>query len=99
MTLRRQRLFMIACVATALAADRVCAAAPVLRPQIIDVARTITRRLVVSFRQVVPAARMRHEPSESPGVLRALPVRPARQPLVLPFDSSPAEYRLPPPLI
>lgn len=89
---------MVACVATALTADRLAAAAPVLRPQVLDVARQITRRLVVSFRQTIPAIRVREYHREGAETPLDPAVFIAEEPTALPFGSTPSLYRLPPPL-
>jgi|GEM_PF-7115619 len=55
---RTRQLIAVVMVATALAADRVTMAAPILRPQIADTARKVANRISRSFCQVVPAARL-----------------------------------------
>ena len=94
---RAQRLVMVACVATALCADRVGAAVPSLRPQAIETARTIAGRLVVSFRRIVPAVRL-HEARREERPIALRPVcREASAPHTHPCPLAPSLYRLPPP--
>jgi hypothetical protein len=95
---RTRRVLMVAMVATALSADRLAAAAPAARPQVSQAARQFAGRLVGSFRRAIPAVRLREFRREEVAVCRpARSVAPEPQALT-PFDASPTQYRLPPPL-
>lgn len=87
---------MVAFVATALAADRMAAASPVLRPQVGQVARRVADRLVLSFRRVVCAVEVqplrRQERIES-----QRSILPVVDQIVYWVDFSPFQNRLPPP--
>jgi len=62
---RARTILTITLLATALCADRAATAAPLLRPQVADVARQVVRRLSVSFRRTMPA--MCLQPSRQEG--------------------------------
>lgn len=91
---------MVAFVATALAADRVATSAPALRPtQMAVAARRLTGRLVVSLRRVVAAAPMRpSRRDEQPAHVALVPALVTNQ-AIHPFEFSPFQFRLPPPLL
>src|SRR5512144_2338511 len=94
---RARRVLMVALVAMALSADRVVAVAPVLRPDVGGVARTLASRLVVSFRHTIPAARLQAFASE----YRAAPAAQVAYPELIAvchhLALSPFQFRLPPP--
>ncbi len=95
-----RRFVVIAMLGSALAADRVAVAAPVLRPQVINVARRFTRRLVVSFRRTIPAAAIReYRQRQDLAPAQTITTVVADEPVPSPFDGSPALYRLPPPAL
>jgi hypothetical protein len=58
MNRRRRQVIAIALVAAALCADRAVAAAPTERPQAQSVAGRFVSRLSVTFRRVLPGARV-----------------------------------------
>jgi plasmid stabilization system protein ParE len=95
---RRHQVIAVVMLATALAADRVAtAAAPVLRPQIVQTARKISDRLTRSFREVVPAQRM--TPARIVRVVTAAPDRiPSHQTRIHSSAGSVFRFRLPPPI-
>ena len=70
------------------------------KPQAVSVARRLAAKLTTSFRQVLPAARLtplwvNNDTSELVSIVAGASV-----PLPLaPFDSSPALYPLPPPIL
>lgn len=88
---------MVAFVATALCADRVATAAPMLRPEVVSIARRLASRLVVSFRGTIPAVRI-HETRDHKPSLVALAAPAAEQSdVVQRVTISPFQFRLPPP--
>ena len=98
---------MVAFVATALAADRAVAAAPQDRPgrsqttATPNAARRLAGRLVVTFRQSVPSLPWRPFRQD---LLKTQPqtfptFAPDAEPPASQFDSSPFQYRLPPPAV
>jgi hypothetical protein len=92
---------MVAFVATALAADRVGAAAPILRPNNMAVAaRQLAGRLAVGFRQV--AAVVRYQPfrrNERPAASSTASRLPAIALLAHPCQFWLWQFRLPPPTV
>ena len=88
----------MALVATALCADRLATAEPGFRPQqMAQFARQLATRLTVSFRRVVPAARLdqpRQDVQEGQPVLRLAASLPA---IAHPAAFCPFQFRLPPP--
>jgi hypothetical protein len=94
---RAQRILMAALVATALTAGRLADAAPALRTPVTQSAIRFAGRLVVSLRRTIPSVRLREFRRDE--TIAAASVRPAQsEPLpLIPFDASPAQYRLPPP--
>ncbi len=94
----RNQLIAIVMLATALTADRIATAAPVLRPQIVQTARRITDRLSRSFRQVVPAHRITQT-----RCITNIPVPENRvmenQTTIHPTPPTPHHYRRPPPAL
>lgn len=91
---------------TALCADHVAAAAPVVRapvaardpvPPVVQLAGRIVSRLSRSFSQAVPH-RLPHEARRPDAAVGQVPARPADQSLsVAPPPISPFQFRLPPP--
>ena len=96
---RTRRFLMVAFVATTLCVDRASIAAPTLRPQMADVARKLTSRLVVSFRRSIPATHFRAlRRDEHPILAFVLPCIEPRQ-AAHQCESWPFQYRLPPPAL
>jgi hypothetical protein len=95
-----RRVVMVAFVASALCADRMAsAAAPLVRPEVVCVARRITTRLAASFRHTVPAARLLEEQALKP-IAPARPTLAVNVPATFfPVEVSPFQFRLPPPLV
>jgi hypothetical protein len=96
--MRRSRHVLAAVVvATALCADRASAAAPQVRPQVSQLARTVANKLTSSFRRVVPTVRFvenrREGLCDAPKSMRAE----AAAPIVHETQGSPFQFRLPPP--
>ena len=92
-----RRLLAAALVAAALCADRTVTAAPLLRPEAVQLAQRLVNRLSVSFRRVAPVTRFFADRQagpdiaavgRSPGRLDAPHVR---------LPVSPFQFRLPPP--
>ena len=98
--MRKARYLLAATLlATALCADRAMAAAPTLRPEVVQLAERFVSRLSISFSRVVSGVRIfaerRH--SEEFASVRSLPstwVAPAHPQPILPF-----QFRLPPPTV
>ena len=70
------------------------------KPQAVSVARRLAAKLTTSFRQVLPAARLtplriNNDTSELVSIVPATSVSLP----IMPFDSSPALYPLPPPIL
>ena len=96
---RARKVLLVAFVATALSADRmVSAAAPTMRPQVMDSARRLAGRLVVNLRRTVPQTFCRTE-ARNAIASPVLPVERAAEPIhIQPVQVSPFQFRLPPPL-
>lgn len=94
-----QRLILIACMTSALAADRVAAAAPSVRPVVLQTARQIAGRLVISFRRTVPAVRMQQARCDEAKPQTAATAFAPAAAQAHPCDFSPQQYRLPPPAL
>lgn len=94
-----RRILMVAFVATALAADHVAAAAPSVRPAVIESARRLAGRLVVTFRRTVPSIRFQpfradeRPADETPSFVAVDAALPHL------FAASPFQFRLPPPAL
>ena len=92
-----RHIIAVTLVATALCADRVAMASAQLREPSPGIARQLANRLTVTFRRVVPTVTIHQVRREgmAPGwpvvLLTATPV------LVHPVESSPFQFRLPPP--
>ena len=97
---RTQRVLVVAFVATALAADRLGAAAPVLRPNnMVVAARQLAGRLAVGFRRAVIIVRyqpFRRDDRPANAVFASLSTGVRLQ--VHPCEYSPFQFRLPPPV-
>jgi len=93
-----RRLLAAALVAAALCADRTVTAAPLLRPEAVQLAQRLVNRLSVGFRRVTPVTRFFADRQAGPdmaAVSRAssqLDVPHIRLPI------SPFQFRLPPPV-
>jgi hypothetical protein len=92
-----RKVIVVVMLAGALCADRVATAAPQVRPQVVEIARNMTRRLSINLRRVVPATRLHETRQEGIARIDATCVR------VVPADYdhlalSPFQFRLPPPL-
>ena len=98
---RSRQVVAIALVAAALCADRAVAAAPALRPQVSGVAGKLVTRLSVSFRRVVPAARVYQTRCDQGVAAIAAPVGFAQDDTTVCFRTrlSPTVLSLPPPLV
>lgn len=94
-----QRLILIACMTSALAADRVAASAPSVRPVVLQTARQLAGRLVISFRRTVPAVRMQRARCDEVGPQTAAVDFAPVVAQAHPCDFSPEQYRLPPPAL
>lgn len=93
---RTHQVIAVMMLATALAADRVAAAAPNLRPQIATTARRISAQITRSFREVIPVQRMAVARSVRPALV--IPDQPAvDQAVVHPAVGPSHQFRLPPP--
>jgi hypothetical protein len=99
--MRRSRHVLAAVVvATALCADRASAAAPQVRPQVSQLARTVANKLTSSFRRVVPTVRFVENRREGLCDAMLLPPADAGSPTcVHASDASPFRFRLPPPVL
>ena len=103
--MHRTRQMLVATVLTTAlitGAARGAEAAPPSRPQAVSVARRLASKLTTSFRQVVlaPSARlapMHMSNDTSTVVARSAPASVSLP--IAPFDSSPALYPLPPPIL
>ena len=87
-------------VATALAADAVSAAAPTNRPQLIQNARQLAGRLVVSFKRTIPASRfgsLQRTDAQPSAARRQMTFTP--QAVFHPTEISAFQFRLPPPTL
>jgi hypothetical protein len=94
-----RRILMVAFVATALAADHVAASAPSVRPVVVETAKRLAGRLVITFRRTVPSIRFQpfradERPADETPAFVAVDA-------VLPHwsASSPFQFRLPPPIL
>jgi hypothetical protein len=94
---RRRQVIAVTLVAAALCADRVVVAAPVLRvPHKTTATERLVTRLTISFRRVIPAARVIQTRRDG---LVLLPCEVAPEPVhVSPPPTSPFQFRLPPPV-
>ena len=101
LTRKQRQVLAVLAVTTALCADHVATAAPVLRPQVGHLAGRIVNRLTQSFgRAVADAARvlprqrvLTARPAPRDSVAPTVAVAPVPQPL------SPFQFRLPPPTL
>jgi hypothetical protein len=94
-----RRILMVAFVATALAADHVAAAAPSVRPVVVETAKRLAGRLVVTFRRTVPSIRFQpFRADERPADVKPTVVA-VEWALPHLFESSPFQFRLPPPVL
>ena len=98
--MRRSRHVLAAVVvATALCADRASAAAPLDKPQVAQLARTVAKKLTSSFRRVVPSIRFVENRREGLCDLTASLRTEVRTPIVHATMGSPFQFRLPPPAL
>ncbi|MGH7213700.1 MAG: hypothetical protein ACREIT_02905 [Tepidisphaeraceae bacterium] len=100
MAIRTRQAVVIAVLATALCADRASAEAVAPAPRSQGVARGLVSRLTLSLRQshaprLCPSRQ--DFPGSTPTTSRALPVQDV--PVVHPAESSPFQFRLPPPVL
>jgi hypothetical protein len=99
MTRKTRQVLLALAVTTALCADQVAVATPILRPQVAQLAGQIVNRLSRSFRHVVTVESPLHERDRSPldrdATVATAPASAAvaHQPL------SPFQFRLPPPTL
>ena len=98
--MRRSRHVLAAVVVvTALCADRVATAAPQVRPQVSQLARTVANKLSASFRRVVPSIRF-VEDRRLGAFASTVDMRTeVRTPAVHATQGSPFQFRLPPPTL
>src|SRR5687768_221005 len=94
-----RRALMVAMLATALCADRAIAAAPRLAPQVGEMARQIAGRLSSSFRRTVPSIHLHQSRQEMSAPQTATALVIATSPAVHNAQSSPFQFRLPPPTV
>jgi hypothetical protein len=98
--MRRSRHVLAAVVvATALCADRASAAAPQVRPQVSQLARTVANKLTSSFRRVVPTVRFVENRREGVCDASESMRTEVRTPIVHATLGSPFQFRLPPPTL
>lgn len=90
---------MVTCVATALFADRCAHAAPALKPEVMQVARRLAGRLVISLRRTIPAIRLHSLRTEARATLEMPAQSGTADPLIHSSESSPHRFRLPPPTL
>jgi len=97
---RTSRVLMVAFVATALAADRVSTAAPMLRPtNISTTARQFASRLTTGLRRCVSVVRFQPLRRDERPKSDSAPTAVVSSPLVLhPCRFSPFNFRIPPPV-
>src|SRR5258706_7342683 len=101
--MHRTRQMLVATVLTTAlitGAAKGAGAAPASKPQAVSVARRLAAKLTTSFRQVLPAARLAplRVTTDTTAVIAIGPAASVPLP-VMPFDSSPALYPLPPPTL
>src|SRR5437660_322024 len=98
--MRRARYLLVATLlVSALCADRAMAAAPALRPEVVQLAERLVTRLSVSFSRAVSTVRLfaERQHSDAFAANRSLPTSwtaPAH-----PQPISPFQFRLPPPAV
>ena len=80
-------------------AARGAQATPAQKPQAVSVARRLAMKLTSSFRQVVPAARLALTRASDVAAEVATIIPTSLPRPSSPFDSSPALYPLPPPVL
>src|ERR1051325_7606584 len=103
--MHRTRQMLVATVLTTAlitGAARGAQSAPPTKPQAVSVARRLAAKLTTSVRQVVPAPVARliamRISNDTSSVVAIIPPASSPSPMT-PFDSSPALYPLPPPVL
>jgi hypothetical protein len=86
-------------LATTLCADRAIAAAPVLQPEVSQLAERLVSRLSVSFGRTAPAIHLFVQRRRGVAKVSARPVPPAAIAPAVHQPLSPFQFRLPPPLV
>ena len=93
-----RKAVVVVMLAGALCADRAITAAPQLRPQVAELARTLAGRLTVGLRRVVPAARVEVRRDARAALVSTGVARPEAFD-VAPVRFTPFYFRLPPPVV